>query len=139
MIAYIATTVSVALAYPLNTQALRIAIERGLLDYAPSSVANAFKKVPASVRQEVLSAVCIFTTLAMALCTDNLGLINAINGAVGECLVAFVMPSLMYLKCMDTSRSCLAKVLPWVSIVTGATAGVLGTVTAVLVACGVKI
>jgi amino acid permease len=141
MVAYLATTLSVSLGYPLNSQALRNCFDSLLTNYMPDAVSSALKKMNNDVRLNVVSAVLVSLSLLVALSTDNLGVLNSINGAVGGCLMIFVMPSMMYLKTLESEKgvSALQKALPMASIATGGVIGVVGTLTALLAAAGVKL
>lgn len=137
MVAYIATTLSVTFSLPLYLQALRGAVESTLLRHSPAPIRTVCGGLSARARRFVLSAFCVTSTLATSLITNSLGLTNSINGALCACLMVFIFPSLMYLKCTEAREvSAMHRWLPWMSIILGAAVGLSGVVTSVLLAFG---
>jgi len=117
MVAYIATTISVALGYPLNSQALRNCMESLLMNYSPKAISEKVAGMNIDVRRNMIAGVMVLLTLAVALATDSLGLLNSINGAIGGCLMVFLMPSMMYLKAVENEGgSQSGKVLAMASV-----------------------
>jgi len=141
LLAYIATTLSVIFGYPLYLQCFRDTLESALLEHGPRSISQALTRIDPDHRRHGLSALCVALTLVTALSTDRLGIVNTVSGAMCDSLIAYVFPSMMYLKLTqnDTSLSGISRVLPWLSIGGGAAFGVAGTVASVLDVCGVKI
>eukprot|EP00418_Pyrodinium_bahamense_P022204 CAMPEP_0179137626 /NCGR_PEP_ID=MMETSP0796-20121207/65665_1 /TAXON_ID=73915 /ORGANISM="Pyrodinium bahamense, Strain pbaha01" /LENGTH=377 /DNA_ID=CAMNT_0020836819 /DNA_START=183 /DNA_END=1313 /DNA_ORIENTATION=- len=125
MVAYLATSLSVALGIPFYMQSTRGALlelmqSRGIACGAPGKGTRS------------LSAVCVLATLCAAMLLTDLGIINAINGAVCACLIMFVFPSMMYLRCvrgLDACQGVFHCGLPIASMAIGLVVGVAGVVT----------
>merc|ERR1712192_126606 len=115
-LAYITAMLAAVLAYPMNLQSLVNSLESILLHATPRRVSLALRSIPTDHRRDGLTAVCISLSLVLAAtCADSLGLLNSVNGAINGCLIAFVLPSIMYLKCAakDSPKHCLARWLSW--------------------------
>jgi amino acid permease len=141
MLAYIATTISVTLAFPIILQSFRNSLENILLNYTPSRLAQAFQKMSNNVRSDCLSTFCVALNLVTALSTDNLGLCIAVTGCVCCGLLCFVLPSLMYLRLTEKNPpiNCLSRLLPWLSVGSGSALAIVGTTVSILLAGGVDI
>eukprot|EP00406_Dinophysis_acuminata_P057735 CAMPEP_0179267608 /NCGR_PEP_ID=MMETSP0797-20121207/30014_1 /TAXON_ID=47934 /ORGANISM="Dinophysis acuminata, Strain DAEP01" /LENGTH=87 /DNA_ID=CAMNT_0020975867 /DNA_START=222 /DNA_END=485 /DNA_ORIENTATION=+ len=75
----------------------------------------------------------------LSMLVDDLGLVNAVAGAVCGSLTMNVFPSLMFLRCTapcaekrGTLGHLVQRVLPWFSITFGSFVGVAGVVMSVL-------
>lgn len=126
-VGYLATALSVTLSVPLYSHGARNGIDFLVQYFAGTG--------PASVGMlRCLTVVEAATELAVAVSVTDLGLVVALNGAVCACLIMFVFPSLMYLRCCEDANRYLAGFV----LVIGAAAGLAGVVTTLMLGAGMS-
>lgn len=137
MVAYIATTFSVALCAPLNLVCVRDGLD-GLWtrNFEPRF---GLQSTP-NTRHWAFSAIGVVFTFSMAMFFSELGTVVALNGAVCATLIMFVFPSLMYLKCLSMAGTQKlpprVTLVPCTAIVIGVVVGVCGVATTSMVTFG---
>lgn len=148
MVAYLGTTFSVAMGIPLYVHSSRDSLE---LLWLRCRHRNAGAPGDSILRRNIMTSLCMLFAMGIAMMVQELGLVNAIAGAVCAPLIMFVFPSMMYIKCTSpglTSPSVqkqsfidvvLHRGLPWLSIAIGSFTGVAGVVTSVLSSAHVEI
>eukprot|EP00401_Gymnodinium_catenatum_P042621 CAMPEP_0117473444 /NCGR_PEP_ID=MMETSP0784-20121206/8775_1 /TAXON_ID=39447 /ORGANISM="" /LENGTH=426 /DNA_ID=CAMNT_0005267645 /DNA_START=60 /DNA_END=1341 /DNA_ORIENTATION=+ len=139
MAAYLAMTLSVAFGIPIYGQSVCSSFETLWLSYAPSGFRSLGNRLARDTRRRMLAGITVAVTVGFSMILTDLGIINAVNGAICACLLMLVFPSLMYLKCSQGATSALRGMLAKVSIAIGILVGVCGVVTAFLLSYGVDL
>jgi len=143
MLAYLATCASISLAIPLFARSSCDALELLVLGFSGSADALGSNRN----RSNLVMIIVLVTTMGTSMVLDDLGLINAIAGAVCASMNMFVLPSLMYMKVAEkgvVNRELSAglplhsKVLNWTSVIIGVLVAVTGVTTSIMDAMGFK-
>jgi len=138
MLAYLATCVSISLGIPLYARSACDSLELLFLGFSGSTEALGSDRN----RSNCVMIVVLLATMGTSMVLDDLGLINAIAGAVCASMNMFVLPSLMYMKVAGQSRELTAglplhsKLVNWTSVVIGVLVAVTGVTTSIMDAMG---
>jgi len=144
MLAYLATTASVSLGIPLFARSSCDALELLFLSFSNSADTLGSNRN----RSSCMMIIVLLITMGTSMVVADLGLINAVAGAVCASMNMFVLPSLLYMKLagagladreLKAGLPLHSKLLNWTSIVIGVLVAVTGVTTSLMDSMGFKI